>query len=90
MYNMMTIASSDVWYIETLLANSKSSHHKEKLLFFFLYFLLCLYENLNVSWTYCHNHFMVHRNQTVGFNLYSDECQLFSYQKYGKKMTKKV
>ena len=70
-------------------ANSKSSHHKEKLLFFFLYFLLYLYKNLNVSWTYCHNHFMVHRNQTVGFNLYRNECQFFLPPKMGKRSLKK-
>ena len=39
---------------------------------FFLNFLLYLYEKMNVSWTYCHNHFIIHRNQTVAFNLYSE------------------
>ena len=32
---------------------------------------------MNVSWIYCHNHFIIQRNQTIAFNLYSDECQLF-------------
>ena len=41
--------------------NPKCSHHKEKFFFplFSLFYLLYLYEKLDVSWTYCGNHFTV-------------------------------
>ena len=43
---------------------------------------------MNVSWTYCHNHFIIQRNQTNAFNLYSYECQLFLTKNGGKKIVK--
>lgn len=62
--------------------NSRSSQHKEKKMFpfilFFIFFLLNLYEKMDVSWTYCDDHFAICVNRTItALNLCIDVCQLF-------------
>lgn len=64
-----------------------SSHHREKIftfsLFFLLFFLLYPYEKIDVCWTYCGNHFIIHVDQTIRLytlNLYCDACQLFLHK----------
>lgn len=66
-----------------------SSHDKDNFFSFFLFiffiFLLYLYEKMDVSWTYCGNHFIIYVNQTImlyTLNLYSD-VNCFSYN-WGK------
>lgn len=71
--------------------NPKSSSKKEEfpfpLLFSSSFFLLYPYENMDVNWTYCDNHFTMYVNQTLklyALNLYSDVCQLFFNKTGGK------
>lgn len=81
MDNMMTTAHTAVWYTGKLLrANPMRSPQKEKIVSFSSLFLFCLYEKMNVSWTYSGNHFTIHANQTImscTLNIHSDVCQLF-------------
>ena len=74
MYHMTTMANT--MYIEKLFkrVNLMNSHHKEKSFsLFFLFLLLYLYEKMDITWTYCDNHFTIYVNQTnhhaVCFNL---------------------
>ena len=44
------------------------------------FFLFYLYEKMDISWTYCGNHFTIYVNHTImlyALNLHSDVCQLF-------------
>lgn len=59
--------------------NPKHFHHKEN--FFLLFLLLHLYEKMDVSWTYCGNHFTIYVIGAIMLyilNVYSDICQLLS------------
>ena len=69
---MVTIPNNDVWYVGKLLRQQilRVLITRKIFSFFLLFFLLYMYEKMNVSWTYCHNHFITHTNQTVAFNLF--------------------
>ena len=69
-------------------ANLKEFSSQGKHVFLFCHFLLCLYDEMNVSLTYYHNHFIIHRSQTATLSLYSDECQLFFTKNGGKRLLK--
>lgn len=58
--------------------NPESSSHGEK--FFPSCLFLCLYENMDVSCTYRDSPLTICKSNhhTVGLNLHSDVCQLFS------------
>ena len=67
----------------------KGSHHKENIFSFFSFFLLSLYEKMDVSWTYCGNHFTIYVNQTIMLyllSLYNHVFQLFLNKTGGKKV----
>ena len=81
MYNMMTMVNTALWYYrKAVKSKSKNSRNKKNFFFFFFLLMKCweLYEILNVSWTYCGNHFTIYVNQTsmlYALGLYGDTCQ---------------
>ena len=66
---MMTIANTAVWYTGNLLREQILSVLITRKLFFpsffFVFFLLYLYEKMDVNWTVCDNHFMIDVNQNI-------------------------
>ena len=56
--------------------NPKSSHHKENFFPFLSFFLLCLYEKMDVIWT-CDNNFIIYINKTMLCPL--NLCSYFNY-----------
>ena len=66
---MMTIANTAVWYTGNLLREQILSVLITRKLFFpsffFVFFLLYLYEKMDVNWTFCDNHFMIDVNPTI-------------------------
>ena len=45
--------------------NPRSSHHKENFFSFSSFFILYLYDMVDVSWTYCDNHFTIEAYLTL-------------------------
>ena len=74
------------------LGAQKISHWTTRKVLFLLFFLnYNLYEKIDVSWTYCDNHFTIDVNQTTvlyTLKLYSDVSWLF-LSKTGKTYTSK-
>ena len=69
------------------LSKSKVFLYKEK-----FFFLLYLYEMMNVHWIYCGNYFLMYVSQMImlfTLTLYSAICQLY-LNKTGKKEKKKA
>ena len=78
---MRTIANTTIWFKEKLLREQiLSSHQKEKNIFFFL---LYLYEKMDVSWTYCGNYLTIYINIML-YAVYSDVCLLFLKKTWNK------
>ena len=85
MYNMMTIVNTALWYTGKLLKVNPRILITRQIFFFFLSFMKhwMLYEMLNVSWTYCGNHFTIYVHQTsmlYALSLYGDTDQSSSVQ----------
>ena len=83
----MTLPNTAEWHIGKLRVILRVIITRRKCFSFF--FLLYLYEKINVTRTYCGNHFSIYINQTImlyALNLHSDDVYYF-LNKLGKKVT---